>query len=78
MNSRRESLFENFAEGILDEAEYQFAKKKYDEDTVMLDQKLTDARAKKQQLSAVLASDCEWMKKDGKTERVKVCHTRRL
>ena len=40
-NVLAEALFENFAEGILDEAEYQFAKKKYDEEAKEIEKKLT-------------------------------------
>ena len=47
INGKRESLFESFAEGILDEDEYQFAKKKYDEEADDVQKKLSDVQAKK-------------------------------
>lgn len=62
INSKREALFENFAEGILDEAEYQFAKKKYDEEAEAVQKKLSEAKAKKSELDGVLALDNEWLK----------------
>lgn len=61
INSKRENLFENFAEGILDEAEYQFAKKKYDDEAAEIEKKLTVERAKKTQLDDVLSLSNEWL-----------------
>lgn len=61
INARRECLFENFAEGILDEKEYQFAKEKYDEEASALDKKLKAATAKKNQLDSVLSFDNKWL-----------------
>lgn len=61
INGKRENLFENFAEGILDEAEYQFAKKKYDDEAAEIEKKLTVERAKKTQLDDVLSLSNEWL-----------------
>ena len=61
INARREGLFENFAEGILDEKEYQFAKEKYDQEASALDKKLKVASAKKNQLDSVLSFDNKWL-----------------
>jgi len=61
INGKRESLFENFAEGILDEAEYQFAKKKYDEEAADMEKKLIVEKAKKTQLDDVLSLSNEWL-----------------
>ena len=61
INGKRESLFENFAEGILDEAEYQFAKKKYDEEAADMEKKLAAEKAKKVQLDDVLSLSNEWL-----------------
>jgi len=61
INGKRESLFENFAEGILDEAEYQFAKKKYDEEAANMEKKLIVEKAKKTQLDDVLSLSNEWL-----------------
>lgn len=61
INSKREVLFENFAEGILDDAEYQFAKKKYDDEATEIEKKLTVEKAKKTQLDDVLSLSNEWL-----------------
>lgn len=61
INARREGLFENFAEGILDEKEYQFAKEKYDQEASALEKKLKAASAKKNQLDSVLSFDNKWL-----------------
>lgn len=60
INGKREALFENFAEGILDEAEYQFAKKKYDDEAVIIEKRLAAEKAKKSQLDDVLSLSNEW------------------
>ena len=61
VNGRREHLFESFTEGVLDEAEYRFAKQKYDDEAAELGKRLSEARAKKKQLDEVLTLDnkCE-------------------
>ena len=69
-NSKREALFENFAEGILDEAEYQFAKKKYDEEAKEIEKKLTVEKAKKIQLDDILSLSNEWLEAIHKAENV--------
>ena len=61
INGKRESLFENFAEDILDEAEYQFAKKKYDDEAAEIEKKLTVEKAKKVQLDDILSLSNEWL-----------------
>ena len=72
INGKRESLFENFAESILDEAEYQFAKKKYDDEAAGMEKKLAAEKAKKAQLDDVLSLSNEWVgaihKAEGITE----------
>ena len=62
INSKRETLFENFAEGLLDESEYQYAKKKYDKEAEDIEQKLTDIRKKKLQINEVISLDNNWIK----------------
>ena len=54
-------MFENFAEDILDEAEYQFAKKKYDDEAAEIEKKLTVEKAKKVQLDDILSLSNEWL-----------------
>ena len=70
INNKRESLFENFAEGILDEAEYQFAKKKYDEEAKEIEKKLTVEKAKKVQLDDILSLSNEWLVAIHKAENI--------
>ena len=61
INGKREALFENFAEGILDEAEYRFAKKNYDDEAEEIEKKLTVEKAKKVQLDNILSLSNEWL-----------------
>lgn len=63
-------MFENFAEGILDEAEYQFAKKKYDDEAAEIEKKLTVEKAKKVQLDDILSLSNEWLVAIHKAENV--------
>lgn len=70
INGRREALFENFAEGILDETEYQFVKKKYDDEAVRIEKKLTGEKAKKAQLDDVLSLSNEWLAAIHKAENI--------
>lgn len=70
INNKRESLFENFAEGILDEAEYQFAKKKYDDEAAEIERKLTLEKAKKVQLDDILSLSNEWLEAIHKAENI--------
>lgn len=70
INGKREALFENFAEGILDEAEYQFAKKKYDDEAAEIEKKLTVEKAKKVQLDDILSLSNEWLMTIHKAENV--------
>ena len=70
INGKRESLFENFAEDILDEAEYQFAKKKYDDEAAEIEKKLTVEKAKKVQLDDILSLSNEWLVAIHKAENV--------
>ena len=69
-NVLAEALFENFAEGILDEAEYQFAKKKYDEEAKEIEKKLTVEKAKKVQLDDILSLSNEWLVAIYKAENI--------
>ena len=62
INGRREALFESFAEGILDEAEYRFAKEKYEAEAETMQQKLTEVRDRKKKLDGVLTLDNSWIR----------------
>lgn len=70
INGKREALFENFAEGILDEAEYRFAKKKYDDEAEEIEKKLTVESAKKVQLDDILSLSNEWLGAIHKAENI--------
>ncbi len=70
INGKRETLFENFAEGILDDAEYQLAKKKYDAEAADIEKKLTAEKVKKTQLDDVLSLSNEWLKAIHQAENV--------
>ena len=68
VNSRREGLFESFAEGILDEADYQYAKKSYDEEYASLEKQLSEAKSRKKELNGVLTANNEWLQAMHKVE----------
>jgi len=68
VNSRREGLFESFAEGILDEADYQYAKKSYDEEYASLEKQLSEAKSRKKELDGVLTVNNEWLQAMHKVE----------
>lgn len=68
LNSRREGLFESFAEGILDEADYQYAKKSYDEEYASLEKQLSEAKSRKKELDGVLTANNEWLQAMHKVE----------
>ncbi len=70
INAKREGLFENFAEGILDENEYQFAKEKYDEEAASLGKRLKAASTKKSQLDSVLSFDNKWLAATHEAENI--------
>lgn len=70
INGKREALFENFAEGILDEAEYRFAKKNYDDEAEEIEKKLTVEKAKKVQLDDILSLSNEWLVAIHKAENI--------
>ena len=75
INGKREALFENFAEGILDETEYQFAKKKYDDEAADMEKKLAIEKAKKSQLDDVLSLSNEWLGAIHQAENIKEINT---
>lgn len=70
INGKREALFENFAEGILDESEYQFAKKKCDDEAAIIEKRLAAEKAKKSQLNDVLSLSNEWLSAIHQAENV--------
>lgn len=70
INGKREALFESFAEGILDEAEYRPAKKKYDDEAEEIEKKLTVEKGKKVQLDDILSLSNEWLEAIHKAENI--------
>lgn len=61
-NTRRQGLYENFVSGMLDEREYQYAKKKYDERIGRLNREVDEARKEKEQFETVFSKDNRWLK----------------
>lgn len=55
-------MYENFVSGMLDESEYQYAKKEYDERMSGLNRELDEARKEKEQFEAVFSRDNKWLK----------------
>ena len=60
-NTRRQGLYENFVSGILDESEYQYAKKEYDDRIGKLNRELDEARKEKEQFESVFSKDNRWL-----------------
>lgn len=59
---RRECRFyEDFTEGILDEEEYAFAKKAYDEQYVDLSRRLDEAVQRKVKFAEAMSEDNKWL-----------------
>ena len=61
-NTRRQGLYENFVSGMLDESEYQYAKKEYDDRMSGLNRELDEARKEKEQFETVFSRDNKWLK----------------
>ncbi len=61
-NVRRQGLYENFVFGMLDESEYQYAKKEYDERMSGLNRELDEAKKEKKQFETVFSRDNKWLK----------------
>lgn len=81
VNSYRENLYEKYLEGVLDESEYQFAKKKYDEQIRELNPKLEEARKKKRELDDVLTLNNKWIRaihQVGQTSELNEKHVKEL
>ena len=60
-NTRRQGLYENFVSGMLDESEYQYAKKEYDDRIGKLNRELDEARKEKKQFESVFSKDNSWL-----------------
>ena len=61
-NIRRQGLYENFVSGMLDESEYQYAKKEYDGRISRLNRELDEARKEKEQFELIFSRDNKWLK----------------
>lgn len=55
-------MYENFVSGMLDEAEYQYAKREYDDRISGLNRELDEARKEKEQFETVFSRDNKWLK----------------
>ncbi len=58
---KRTRLYEDFAEGLLDEEEYTFAKKSYDEQYADLSRRLDEAVQRKMKFSEAMSVDNKWI-----------------
>lgn len=61
INEKKERLYENMVEGILEEEEYQFAKKQYESEYQRLQVALDEARKTKDSFDKVMSLDTDWM-----------------
>ena len=60
--TKREKLYESYVEHILDEQEYLFAKKEYDEEYARISAELEEARLKKRHFDQAFQSENKWLK----------------
>lgn len=61
VSRKRTRLYEDFAEGILDEEEYTFAKQSYDEQYADLSRRLEEAVQRKSKFSEAMSEDNKWI-----------------
>ena len=61
VSKKRTRLYEDFAEGLLDEEEYTFAKKSYDEQYADLSRRLDEAVQRRSKFSEVMSVDNKWI-----------------
>ena len=62
-NARRQGLYEDYVSGMLDEGEYQYARKEYEERAGRLNWELDEARKEMEQFQAVFSRDNRWLRK---------------
>ena len=60
--TKREKLYESYVEHILDEQEYLFAKKEYDEEYARISAQLEEARLRKRHFDQAFQSENKWLK----------------
>lgn len=61
VSKKRTRLYEDFAEGLLDEEEYTFAKKSYDEQYADLSRRLDEAVLRRSKFSEAMSVDNKWI-----------------
>ena len=61
ISKKRTRLYEDFTEGILDEEEYVFAKKAYDEQYANLSRRLDEAVQRKVKFAEAMSEDNKWL-----------------
>ena len=61
VSKKRTRLYEDFAEGLLDEEEYTFAKKSYDEQYADLSRRLDEAVERRSKFSEAMSVDNKWI-----------------
>ena len=61
ITEKKARLYENLVEGLLEEEEYQFAKKQYENEYQRLQAALDEARQVKDSFDKVMALDTDWM-----------------
>ena len=61
VSKKRTRLYEDFAEGILDEEEYTFAKKNYDEQFADLSRRLDEAVQRRSKFNEAMSVDNKWI-----------------
>lgn len=61
VSKKRTRLYEDFAEGILDEEEYTFAKKSYDEQFADLSRRLDEAVQRRSRFNEAMSVDNKWI-----------------
>ncbi|MBS1479215.1 MAG: recombinase family protein [Christensenellaceae bacterium] len=61
VNRKRSRLYEDFADGILDEEEYTFAKKSYDEQYADLTRRLDEAIQRRNSFNEAMSEDNKWI-----------------
>ena len=61
VSKKRTRLYEDFAEGLLDEEEYSFAKKSYDEQFADLSRRLDEAVQRRSKFNEAMSVDNKWI-----------------
>ena len=61
VSKKRTRLYEDYAEGLLDEAEYSFAKKSYDEQYADLSRRLDEAVQRRSKFDEAMSVDNKWI-----------------